>query len=90
MPESPPRQLERVTSLAAAKVEDSVFGGEGENVGYELRLRSGDSSIIHDVGVGLEVERVEESTPPVGVNMLFEVEYGPEGLALTRPVSTLL
>jgi hypothetical protein len=32
--------------------------------------------IIHYISVGLEVERIEETSPPIGANVFFEVWDG--------------
>ncbi len=92
--EAPPCQLQRVTALAAAQVENPVLRRKVKDAADEIHLAFGYLRVVHHVPVRLEIQVIEEPAPPIRGNVLFQVEYraqwlhsGPYVLALLMDFS---
>src|SRR5439155_22599306 len=58
------RQFERVPSLTAAQIEDTVGAFETGTADQQIGLLVGVAVVLDDVAIGFEVERVEQRAPP--------------------------
>jgi hypothetical protein len=75
-------ELDGVTSLAATEVEDTVLMGKLEDCGEQVHFTAGDILIIYNIPVRLEVERIENGAPPVGMDMFLKIEHRAENFSL--------
>ncbi|KAF5045940.1 hypothetical protein DSECCO2_475990 [anaerobic digester metagenome] len=70
---APACEFEGMPALAAAEVEDLLVGAEAQNPGDPVDLPPGDSLVVDDVAIGLQVEVIEDTPPPIGFYVLFKV-----------------
>ena len=66
-------KLQSMAALAAAQIEDVCFGCGLENFQQRVDLAGRDAIIGDHIGVGFDVERGEDATPPVGGHVRFQV-----------------
>jgi hypothetical protein len=69
--EAPPGELEAVPPVTAAKVQNTVVEFKVQAPTDQVDFRARYPAILHDVPVGLEIESIEYSIPPIFRNMLL-------------------
>ena len=73
MLETAPGELEAVTALTAAQVEDLAVGLNGGGGNDEIHLPPGVLQVLDDVAVGLHIKGVEKLAPPLFGQVRLEV-----------------
>ena len=92
MRKAAPGEFERMAALAAAQIEDAVVPLEPDGADQEVDLLAGVPVVLDNVAIGFEIERVEQSAPPIRGQMALEIGYRTQGArtdspALLRPVA---
>ena len=87
-----PGEFERMAALAAAQIEDAVVALEPDGADQQIDLLAGVAVVLDNVAVGFEIERVEQSAPPIRGQMTLEIGHRTQGArtdvpALLRPVA---
>src|SRR5688572_32785045 len=73
VPEAATGEFQRMASLAAAQIEDTLVALDAGAADQQVDLLPGVAVVLDDVAVGFEVERVEQGAPPFGRQVAFEV-----------------
>ncbi len=69
------RELERMTALPAAQIENAVVALDPGAADQQFDLLCGVAIVLDHVAVGFEIERVEQGAPPIRRQMAFEVGH---------------
>src|ERR1700730_15496399 len=81
-----PRQLERMSALATAQIEDAIVALEAHTADQELDLVGRVAIVFDYVAIGFEVEGVEQGAPPIRRQMTLEVRYGTQCPCTDPPI----
>src|SRR6202048_3205700 len=81
-----PRQLERMSALATAQIEDAIVALEADTSDQELDLVGRVAIVFDYVAIGFEVEGVEKGAPPIRRQMTLEVRYGTQCPGADPPI----
>src|SRR5690606_18820736 len=84
IPEAAPGQLQAMTALPAAQVEDRAVRVDRGGRHDEVDLAPGVLDVLDDVAVGLHVEGIEELAPPLLREMRLEIGDGAQARAGRR------
>jgi len=75
MLESPAGKLKGVPSVSATQVKNHILRGEGKGLHEKVHFFAGYFRVSNHISIGLEIERSEEMSPPIGPNIFFQVLY---------------
>ena len=73
MPETAPSQFKTVPSLSATEVQYVVVRLETHALEHKIDVGLGVGRVLHDIAIGLEVERIKKGLPQVRRKVAFEV-----------------
>jgi len=66
-------ELEHVSPLTAAEIEDAIVGCEFGRCDDGVHLGCGVGGVLHHVAVRLQVQRIEKRAPPIRGQVAFEI-----------------
>jgi hypothetical protein len=65
-----------MSAVATTQVKDVIIWREIQHAREQIHFFSSDVDIVHNICVRFQIERVEDTTPPVRFHMLFQVGDG--------------